>query len=232
MASYKKSHQTKEIILAASRKLFYEKGYINTYYEDISNETGLSPGNIHYHFKSKRYIASIIYNEFMVGVKKLVEEVLGNEYDLQIKTAVDIRTYMNIIIDDSNFRTFYSEISSDRITIDLFSDVGTYFFKLHRDEYNLNISDSMLKIINLCTAASEVELLVNYFKGNLDITSEELIEFNMRLIFEMLSIDYNRINEILEISKSLFSNLHLELKDFFKLEFIKSVHAKTANENQ
>lgn len=221
MANYKKSRQTKEKILTACRKLFYEEGYINTYYEDITKETGLSPGVIHYHFQSKRNIASIIYNEFMASNKKLVDEVLGNEYDLQIKTAVEFHTYMNLIINDSNFQKFYTEICSDRIIVDLFSDIGTYFYRLHRDEYNLNISDNMLKIVNLTTVAAEVELFLNYFRGELDISSEDLIEFNIRLTFEMLTIDYNRINEIIEISKALYANMNFALKNYFQIELIK-----------
>jgi len=52
----KQGIKTKRHILEQSDKLFYKNGYAHTSFTDIMHATGLSKGNITYHFKSKRAI--------------------------------------------------------------------------------------------------------------------------------------------------------------------------------
>ena len=56
----KQGQKTKNIILEASNKSFYEKGYDATSFGDIVKITGLSKGNITYHFKTKKDIVEAI----------------------------------------------------------------------------------------------------------------------------------------------------------------------------
>jgi AcrR family transcriptional regulator len=48
-----KSILTKKKIIEAAKNLFIQKGYAATSIENISDATGISKGNIYYHFKSK-----------------------------------------------------------------------------------------------------------------------------------------------------------------------------------
>ncbi|WP_415398527.1 TetR/AcrR family transcriptional regulator [Sulfurimonas sp. CS5] len=43
-------------MLDAYNELFYKNGYASTSFSDIENITGLSKGNITYHFKNKQSI--------------------------------------------------------------------------------------------------------------------------------------------------------------------------------
>ena len=56
----KQGERTRRNIIRASSKLFYQKGYANTAISDIVDETGLSKGNITYHFKSKDDILNAV----------------------------------------------------------------------------------------------------------------------------------------------------------------------------
>lgn len=47
-----KQHNRERIVEAANR-LFYVKGYNQTSFADVSDELGISKGNLHYHFRSK-----------------------------------------------------------------------------------------------------------------------------------------------------------------------------------
>ncbi|QSX07655.1 TetR/AcrR family transcriptional regulator [Alkalibacter rhizosphaerae] len=215
---YKKSRNTKEKIINACRRLFYENGYINTRYEDLSEATGLSPGVIHYHFQSKKNMAGIIYDEFLTSNKALVNQLLEEEYELQIRTAVEIRSYMNLLLSDDKFKRFYLEICQDRVIVDLFRETGVYFYQLHRDEYNLDISDGMIAMINITSAAAETELIMNYFKGDRAYSFEDIVEFNIRLNYELMAIDYEKINEIVEMSRYIYDTLQVRFKDHFELD--------------
>jgi AcrR family transcriptional regulator len=215
---YKKSRKTKEKIIDACRRLFYENGYINTRYEDLSEATGLSPGVIHYHFQSKKNMAGIIYDEFLTSNKVLINQLLEEEYELQVRTAVEIRSFMNLLLTDEKFKKFYLEICLDRVIVDLFRETGVYFYQLHRDEYNLDISDEMIAMINITTAAAETELIMNYFRGDKAYSFEDIVEFNIRLNYELMAVDYAKINEIVEISRYIYNNLNVRFKDCFELD--------------
>ena len=52
----KQGEKTKNYILDESNRLFYVNGYASTSFSDIMNATGLSKGNITYHFKNKQTI--------------------------------------------------------------------------------------------------------------------------------------------------------------------------------
>ncbi len=52
----KQGEKTKNYILEESNRLFYVNGYASTSFSDIVKATGLSKGNITYHFKNKQAI--------------------------------------------------------------------------------------------------------------------------------------------------------------------------------
>lgn len=56
----KQGEKTKLHIVEKSDALIYHQGYCKTSFNDIFNETGLSKGNITYHFKSKKDILEAI----------------------------------------------------------------------------------------------------------------------------------------------------------------------------
>lgn len=222
MAKYKKSNITIDAVLRACKKLFYEKGYTDTHYDDIVSESGIRSGLVHYHFKKKSKIAGIIYNELLMNNKNLIHELLSNKYDLQICTAVEIRNYMNFIFNNEYFKRFYYEIALERIIIQYVKPVGELLFELQVDEYKLPISNDLLKIINISSFALENETVISIIEGYVNMSHNELCEFSLTRIFEFLSIDQKRIKEILRISEEVFNNLNIELKENFQIELIEN----------
>lgn len=51
---------TREQIIAAADQLFYEHGYENTSFADVSELVGISRGNFYYHFKTKDQILDAV----------------------------------------------------------------------------------------------------------------------------------------------------------------------------
>lgn len=56
MGAYGNGMTTRKIILDACQKLFYEKGYHETSYDDICKAAHVNRGSIYYHFKEKENI--------------------------------------------------------------------------------------------------------------------------------------------------------------------------------
>ena len=61
---------TKDKIIETSVKLFNEKGCLNTSTRHISNELGISVGNLYYHFKNKEEILIEIFLRYVNAVFK------------------------------------------------------------------------------------------------------------------------------------------------------------------
>ena len=55
---------TRERILATSLRLFNEEGLASISTHRMAAELGISPGNLHYHFKSKRLIVAGLFRRF------------------------------------------------------------------------------------------------------------------------------------------------------------------------
>jgi len=68
----KQGNKTKNLILDASNELFYKNGYASTSFSDIVNSTGLSKGNITYHFKNKQNILEAIIENRLTDINKLL----------------------------------------------------------------------------------------------------------------------------------------------------------------
>lgn len=65
--------KTKTKILAIALKLFNEKGIAQVSLRTISNEMGISPGNLTYHFKKREDIIETLYLELVSKLDVLLE---------------------------------------------------------------------------------------------------------------------------------------------------------------
>lgn len=222
MANYKKTQDTKNKILQACRKLFYEKGYVNTYYQDICKATNLSSGVINYHFQNKSNMASIVFEEFILHNNNFISDLLDNRYSLEIVVAVQFRNYFHFILTNENIKRFYYEISKARINLDsdrLKKSVVDYYKHIN-EVYQLHLSNTTVKFISLSLIATEIEIFLNYINGYIDTDHEKIIDFILSYMYELLRIDYKHIDEIIKSSSKIYSKINVHLNDLFQLKLI------------
>ncbi|MEO8108952.1 MAG: TetR/AcrR family transcriptional regulator [Ginsengibacter sp.] len=62
---------TKQRILKISEKLFFEQGIANVRLQQIADNSGISIGNLAYHFKSKEVIVENVYSELLKELSEL-----------------------------------------------------------------------------------------------------------------------------------------------------------------
>ncbi|MEA5138657.1 TetR/AcrR family transcriptional regulator [Arcicella rigui] len=81
-------YNTKDKILNASIRLFNEYGVASVRLQQIADETGISVGNLAYHYKNKEAILSSVYdrifNEFSEILSKYLQNPSFLDFDVQV----------------------------------------------------------------------------------------------------------------------------------------------------
>lgn len=74
MANYENGAFTRQAIVRACMKLFYEKGYHETSYSDICKEAHVNRSTIYYHFKDKDAMRYEVMWEYTISNKRIAEK--------------------------------------------------------------------------------------------------------------------------------------------------------------
>jgi TetR/AcrR family transcriptional repressor of nem operon len=85
---------TRDQIVEAADRLFYQRGFEHTSFSDIADAVGISRGNFYYHFKSKDEILDAVIAARVASTQKLLEtwELAGSE------PADRIRSFIHIMV--------------------------------------------------------------------------------------------------------------------------------------
>lgn len=97
-------YNTKEKILLASIKLFNEHGVANVRLQQIADETGISVGNLAYHYRNKEAIVSSVYDKLFEDFRHILSHYLQSpsfsDFDIQIVHYFDFfKTYRFYVTD-------------------------------------------------------------------------------------------------------------------------------------
>lgn len=105
MANYGNGLDTKEKILKTAEKLFYEKGYEDTTFKEISSISGINQGLIVYHYKTKANLASAVFREYIKASMKKINECFPKAENMTVYFISDY-LYFRLIYEDEAFRNF------------------------------------------------------------------------------------------------------------------------------
>ncbi|WP_206957062.1 TetR/AcrR family transcriptional regulator [Trinickia acidisoli] len=79
-----KDESTRELIVKAADKLFYQRGYSHTSFSDIADDVKISRGNFYYHFKTKDDILDAVIHARLSNLRTLLAK-----WEAEGKTPVE-----------------------------------------------------------------------------------------------------------------------------------------------
>lgn len=221
MANYKRSTQTKQIIIETASRLFYEKGYTDATVRDICAQSGLSVSRINYHFSSKADLAGVICNQFFHNFSREIRRAIGNRRTYSMVTeAIALRFLVTLLLSNNSSSRFYQEIAQEGILGRVFSaldqdmfahaiknsDMPEYQIQLDRvDVYSRifaaalpAVIDSWDKVLERCSGDREkaTKMLQDVFVG---------------LFMQMLDYEHSAQQGILALSDAYYRLLKVEV---------------------
>lgn len=124
MGNYENGAFTRQAIVKACKKLFYEKGYQETSYGDICKEAHVNRSTIYYHFRDKDEMRYEVMWEYTVDFKHIAEKYCGRpEYDYIVAVYLLWRQAKK----DEKFRRFVYGLCVDYPVYTGKKDISQYY---------------------------------------------------------------------------------------------------------
>jgi TetR/AcrR family transcriptional regulator, transcriptional repressor for nem operon len=168
----KQGDKTKKLILDTSSELFYHKGYGATSFGDIVQKTGLSKGNITYHFKNKQEILKgIISNrleEIQSAIKSWEEQTSSPKERLKLFCQMIIDEQENLEKYGCPLGTLTSEFSKHepelyQIALPMFETFREWIAKEYQS-LGFDESQADEKAMSLLSKVQGVAMVTHVFK--------------------------------------------------------------------
>lgn len=107
-----KKTTTEDIILAAAKKVFLQKGMEGARMQEIADEAGINKALLHYYFRSKEKLFRRIFENIMHEVFDTVNNSIHLENNIYAFIAVFVKKYMGIIRENPFIANFiFNEIN-------------------------------------------------------------------------------------------------------------------------
>ncbi|MFZ4056885.1 MAG: TetR/AcrR family transcriptional regulator [Ferruginibacter sp.] len=106
MKSSKKIHTSEEMILAAARKVFIQKGMDGARMQDIADEAGINKALLHYYFTNKEMLFEKVFKEAASMLFEKMNSILDMEGSLFEKIRHFTDAYLSIVIENPYIPVF------------------------------------------------------------------------------------------------------------------------------
>lgn len=208
--AYKKSEETRRMILEAASKLFQQKGYYNTELKEIASEAGMVHTGIYYYFKNKEEIASHLYDMQAFSILRFVMKVKNEhkpsplflcimQYILIVEKLANNKMTEDYFFDMINYR-IYDRQEMKRVRNTYYAALDDLF-----SAYNVDMSDDRMNIFIL-TSDSYAKSLILALKSDVtDYAPKEAFDYFFKhLLLPDIGVGFE---EYLEVKNQVFDFL-------------------------
>lgn len=225
MGEYKKSQETRTKIIDACRTLFWENGYFGTTNRLIAGVSGVQESLISYHFQTKEKLAMLIYQEFSENLIEASKRILCEQGidNVVVENSLSGSIGWKLLELSVPFNRFYYEISKVRIPVKNIEErqADTLYYKNLGNYFSAGLSDMDSRILSLLLVAAENELIIAKVENIIDISYDEIARRDIVHSLSMMKIDYQTINNIVDIVQDIGSRYELKMVKDFKIRIKK-----------
>jgi len=128
-----KGSANRQRIVQAADRLFYSRGYNQTSFSDISDETGIPRGNFYYYFKTKDDILDAVVASRLTFFKQLLDECN--------RRSDDPKTRLKLFID--------APLGQEEMVIKYGCPIGTLGSELVKDQDHMVAKEKLTVVFDL-----------------------------------------------------------------------------------
>lgn len=133
-------------ILACSKQLFLDKGYINTSVRDIIEASGYGASTFYRNFQSREEILTTLLADFLDSIFRRVDELYANQENLSMRFIESKRAVLEVFIENRQIAEIYSR--SAGISAEINSFLGCFdqrFMKYSSNNIRYGIEKGIFK---------------------------------------------------------------------------------------
>lgn len=217
----KTGEKKKQAILKVSKELFYERGYKDTTFTDISKILDCPASTISYHFGSKIELASVIQGEYSRQNKIYIESMVGDVYSKTMLMALEILNMWKRNLENDRLRRFLIETGADSSIVTYYFDYIKYLYKVVIDEHDVEISEDKLSLMASTQIGMTHEILVI---SNTDLVSLDYVGYASHVITvfcKMIGFNEFQISKLIENATEIFERLPIDNRYFDYFSYAK-----------
>lgn len=216
MGNYENGLETRNKILEVCKRLFYEKGFEETTYAMISEETQINQGSIYYHFKTKDSIATEISDQNIANLQKIAFRLTQDGENNGIVTYILVN-YLTRYRSFTDRKYGYFDLMTGTIHYAVYKNPWDYYRKVFGvfgfDKYIGDLKNDFELIMVACIGMDK-EVSVFYYKNAHKFHFMQIVDFYIRTSFDMLKIDKDLYEEAFVRAKEIFSELKIKGNGF------------------
>ena len=214
MAEYEKSKVSKQHILNTARRLFWEKGYIATRFDDFTAEGGINRGLIHYYFKSKETLGWMVYRQIIQETYQLTTELLDGEDDPALHFVLGTKLCWKWIDTSPEYARFVHEAALNRILMQAAEEDIIYNLSELTKQF---VDKRRMIIFNRLCIAVENELILSLTENLADITAEECAVMDIQNVFHILDLGQDVLDASWTRADDILSKYSFSVESPFNL---------------
>ncbi len=198
--AYKKSAETRQRIVDATKKLIVEKGYYDTSIKDIAREANIAHPCIYYYFNNKENIAREIFDNAVEKILQASATIYKENPDPMLRTMVTYILLFKYVATKKTTQTVYYDLvqysnydkpNINRLKNTVFKELMELFL-----EYNGNITDNQITAYIITSDAFAKALFKGIMNGLLDFSLEEAADYFFRhMLISILKISEEAYKE-------------------------------------
>lgn len=214
--TYQAGEQTKQLILAISKNLFYKNGYTPTTYSHISAAAGMNRALIPYHFKTKQSLGKAVIYEILGSAYSDIDDMLGSsELSEDLTSALHIVIYYRLL-NNNQYASLINELINDNGS-DIF-DINDELISIKALGKNFRkLSDKELKLICRSTIALRKELINCMLDTSDNYNSDELAAFHIETAMTHAGYTKKNIAELTDAAIQLANLVDCRIGDDFNV---------------
>lgn len=207
---YQKGIDKKQAIIDVSRELFFEHGYNKTTVNMIKEKAGASLSAIPYYFGTKMNIVKYIYNQYIDNIYDFLEDKFQEDDNSCFQFFCVSKIFYDQTLNNPNNSRFYYEVSVAQSNYQLLGSLLTRVNKETAHYFNLNKTETEFELIRMCDSGGRREILLNYYKKNIDLDFMNLVNYITSISPNLLGVDKKILREYMDQSTDLVKNLNYD----------------------